>query len=688
MRLRLVRFSKREKLWALVVIMALAGAGGAGRALLGGTPAPVSVSDIELQRGLVGWWKLDGNGKDSTPYADNATAVGSPAAAADREGSAASAVSFNGTSQYYTIPNSPTLQVTGSQTISEWLYPNSFSSRKNPYGKAYGGEGTITQETSGLLNYYYGTNGGNNTPYTSCSSLTTLALNTWSQVTIVRDLTAMTLTWYINGQQTNQCTAPYAAATASTNPVTIGHDYAGYYAGSIDDVREYNRALSAGEVAALHDEYNPGLAAATGQNGLVGWWKMDGNAKDSTPYGNNGTVNGATLAADREGRANTAYSFSGTSYVTLPAASILETGTFTYCAWINPTNVAGTTETIIGPSASGGPQFRVSSAKLQLLSSSIVSIATSTGSVTQSVWSHACVSYDASGNYAFYINGAPSGSGTNLKTLTLTGNFLFGAKASGSSEQYHGVIDDARIYNRVLSADEISNLYHEYDSQVSLYQADGNGNSVNLGQGLLGYWAFNGNARDSTPYADNLTVHGAPSLTTDREGRANSAYSVVDTNNDYFTVPAGSMFNGAGGLTYNIWLMRTAVSTGSQWPEILGANNTHVYYGIRSQNYGDNLTFEYGTSPYSGAAWGAISIKNPIPLNQWHMFTITYDGSTLKSYYDGSFVTSQASITLNPSFGGIDILSGGNFNGSVDDVRIWNRALTASEVSALYNLYN
>lgn len=52
------------------------------------------------------------------------------------------------------------------------------------------------------------------------------------------------------------------------------------------------------------------------QKGLVGWWKFDGNAKDSTPNSNHGTVTGATLTTDRKGQTNKAYSFNGsTDYV-------------------------------------------------------------------------------------------------------------------------------------------------------------------------------------------------------------------------------------------------------------------------------------------------------------------------------------------------------------------------------------
>jgi hypothetical protein len=47
-------------------------------------------------------------------------------------------------------------------------------------------------------------------------------------------------------------------------------------------------------------------------SGLVGWWPFNGNAKDSSGNGNNGTVNGAALTTDRFGIANNAYDFNGT----------------------------------------------------------------------------------------------------------------------------------------------------------------------------------------------------------------------------------------------------------------------------------------------------------------------------------------------------------------------------------------
>ena len=70
-------------------------------------------------------------------------------------------------------------------------------------------------------------------------------------------------------------------------------------------------------------------------NGLVGWWPFNGNANDESGNGNHGTVNGATLAVDRNGNANSAYSFDGNSGITIPHSTSLNIGSScTFSFWL------------------------------------------------------------------------------------------------------------------------------------------------------------------------------------------------------------------------------------------------------------------------------------------------------------------------------------------------------------------
>lgn len=681
MRLKLGQSKKSYLVIAAAVVIVGVGGVVTKALFLGGSGTPLSSSDIDLQRGLVGWWKLDGNGKDSTPYSANGTSTGSPAATTDREGSGNAATSFDGSS-YYTLGNPSQLQITGSQTISMWLKPASFSSRQNPFCKAYGGEGCITQETGGALTYYYGTAGANASPYQQIGTGNVLAVGSWTHVVIVRDLNAMKLTWFVNGSLKASATASYSAAVASTNSVLIGAGYAGKYNGSIDDVRVYNRALSANEVSALYSEYNPGLNLDSGQAGLVGWWKLDGNAKDSTPYGNDGTVTGATPTADREGRSNGAYSFNGTSdYIQVPDIN-LSANSFSATAWFKP-NAAGD-EKIIGTynGSSGTSLLQIfTGGQLRVC---ITFCAVATDNLVDGSWHFAVVVGDGSSIRA-YVDGNPTPVITHAAiSYNINGTTYIGRDPQTGGYRFNGSIDDVRLYKRALTVSEIANLYDSYDSNVSLYSSAGSGGqSVNLSQGLVGQWDFSGNARDATPYADNGTVNGA-SLTNDRSGRPNSAYQLGDSG-AWINVGSPAILNGANGFTYNIWLMRTGGSV-YHWPEIMGSSNTHVYYGIRSGNYGDSIYFEYGKSPYDGSAFTGTSGQS-LPINQWHMCTVSYDGSNLKIYWDSALKQTITSVVLDPSFGGMSFTTSSNgWNGTIDDARAYNRALNASEVAALYNL--
>lgn len=145
--------------------------------------------------------------------------------------------------------------LTKDQTIAMWLYPHDFSLRRNPYNKNYGGEGTITQETSGTLNYYYGTNGGNGKPYQGFNSNAELNLNQWNHVALVRDLTKNNqIKWYINGVKTAEINAQYLESAVSNDDLIIGDGYTSPYNGKIDDLQLYATALSDEDVKELYSQ--------------------------------------------------------------------------------------------------------------------------------------------------------------------------------------------------------------------------------------------------------------------------------------------------------------------------------------------------------------------------------------------------------------------------------------------------
>ncbi len=212
------------------------------------------------------------------------------------------------------------------------------------------------------------------------------------------------------------------------------------------------------------------------RNGLVGWWPFNGNANDESGNGNNGTVNGATLAADRFGNAGKAYSFDGVNdVIKILFNSILSNDTGSLSLWMISDNLPtiNDPQDVLFAQSLGYPQ-------LVYKNNSKVNIHISSGpglypgiasqqSIQQNTWKNITAVYQRS-NLKIYIDGALD---TFQNVSSITGFYSFcnseywigGLKSSNSclpndsSQFFNGKIDDIAIYNRALTAAEVQQLY-------------------------------------------------------------------------------------------------------------------------------------------------------------------------------------------------------------------------------------
>jgi hypothetical protein len=216
--------------------------------------------------------------------------------------------------------------------------------------------------------------------------------------------------------------------------------------------------------------------------------------------------------------------------------------------------------------------------------------------------------------------------------------------------------------------------------------------------GLIGYWPFNGNANDESGNGNNGTVNGA-ALTLDRHGNPNKAY--------LFTVNGNKSW---GSEQQNIVVPNPTIPevnafTMSSWVKIQPKpspynDRPHSIMGRWDGNGTGVFRFQVNnnTNYYAGETFLPSDLPRIIScpiinFNEWHHSLMSYDGNVLKQYIDGVMINQYAiNIQLpysnsNLTFGEIHMSNGHwlFFNGIMDEVVYWSRALSQQEITALYN---
>jgi hypothetical protein len=211
--------------------------------------------------------------------------------------------------------------------------------------------------------------------------------------------------------------------------------------------------------------------------------------------------------------------------------------------------------------------------------------------------------------------------------------------------------------------------------------------------GLVGWWPFNGNANDESGNGNNGTVNGA-TLATDRFGQINKAYSFDGVNDmiDYIQQPLQRVDS----FSISFWMQpkalnqfSTTISLGYD-DGVLSSNNNGIQICITglssnpatcSNVNGNKLSFIR-----SGLGCGSTNfIFND--TTTWHNVVVTRKNNQTKYYIDGDSVFSN-SLGLNNIITKVRIGSSIGlrfFKGKLDDIGIWNRALTQQEITDLYN---
>ena len=217
--------------------------------------------------------------------------------------------------------------------------------------------------------------------------------------------------------------------------------------------------------------------------------------------------------------------------------------------------------------------------------------------------------------------------------------------------------------------------------------------SVNISSGIIGYWPFDASSGTAALDSSGLGHHGVvagPSWTTGRVGRALDFHGTDDhVDVGSFDILSGN--SGSNSLTIAAWVKAdsfVAAADNRIVSKATGTSNDAHWWMLSTLDSGGEVRLRFRLKT-NGSTSVLIASSGGINVGEWTHVAAVYNGSTMKLYKNGSEAGSMAKAGLVSVDGTIPVWIGANpggelgWDGIIDEVRIYNRALAASEVQAL-----
>jgi hypothetical protein len=641
---------------------------------------------------LVAYYPLNGDGQDASGNEHHGSVTGT-VTTSDRYGNLQGALAFAADSDRVNCGNPAAFNFSGPFSISAWVKTDGTRSDTYIVAKYDFDFGTFTGSPH---SYGLGTAGatipyafiGNESGFVDTLGFSSpISVGSWYALAVVYDGTFLNL--YVNGNAVSSSFVGQFPPFVNSVPLTIGGTSVGQvFGGSIDDVRLYNGALSPEEILA---QYNADLPTTPPPaQALVAHYALNGDAKDKSGNGLHGTLVGTTLIPDRFGKKDRALFFNGGSDRVLCGnpAQFNFTSSFTLSAWVKME----------------GPQFeQYVVAKYDFDFSTGTSSPYSYGlgiantdpygfvggesgytdlfghlSLADSDWHAISFVYEAGHSLRLYLDGEVIASRPvgilppflNSVPLTIGG--------TSTGQGFVGGIDDVRIFSKALSNSEISEQFEADSPQLKIRP---------LKHGLVAHYQMDGNARDQSRHKLHGILIGS-SPTADRFGQPNKAL-FFDGNMDRMNCGNPAQFNFTNDFTLSAWVKLDGDQTDNyivakyefDFNTFTGAPNS---YGLGLNGFVDPYGFVAGD-------FGFADVRGYLNINDgaWHFLSLTYDSHSLRLFLDGALIQQGFVGPLPPFINSLPLTIGGTasgqgFRGAIDSVRIYNRALSPSEIAALY----
>jgi hypothetical protein len=422
-------------------------------------------------------------------------------------------------------------------------------------------------------------------------------------------------------------------------------------------------------------------------SGLVGWWQAEGNANDSAGANDGQSINYVDY---NEGLVGNAFAFNGSGQsVQIPYATNLATPSFTIETWIYPTAQVYWQEFIFGqaygrqlvvePGDEGAwVVFYITDPDGYFLGID------SGGDIPLEQWTHLAATWDGT-SLNLYTNGVLAAQ--SVQELSDIGDstcpFSIGGlnDCCGADGQYfNGLIDEVSLYDRALFPGEINAIYQA----GSAGKCKSPPSCVPWPASGVSWWAAEGDASDAFRINGGTLQNGA-GFTNGMVGQS----FVFDGTSQAVEIPhASSLVNTA--FTFEAWVNPTGqVSQAFVFGQSYGRQLI-----VRGGNRGLTAAFVISTDRWH---FREVDSSAEIALNQWTHLVGTWDGTSLSLYINGALDQQATPGVVAWDSGcafhiggiydpaGTCAYTGQFFSGLIDEVTLYNAALTAEEVQAVYN---
>jgi hypothetical protein len=641
---------------------------------------------------LAVWLPFEGTLADATGGLNaNLTWAGQPTYVQGPTGVGSKAIYLNnpagGTVINYLTCTSSALSA-NTLTLTGWVYFPSVSALQIFWSLTGGGTMRVYITSSGFIH-----NEG-----AGLTSSVALSANKWYYITTTNSSSGGSI--YINGVLSGVNTTGF---TGGNTVLYIGCNIVSTqcFNGYISDFRIYNSVLSASDIQTLY---------ATGANnslsGCVSYFPFDGNLNDA--MGANSVVVGAGSVSYVQGRvasstggvgsgkavylaneANVALVNAASNYMT---ANMTFSTVMTISMWIYATAFVNSQSYVFYTNGAGFVGFGLGFSSV--IGGTINGVGwTTTTPAKINTWYHCTLvaTTGTPGSLLLYVNGAYIGSLSGNFTVASNTSILFGNVLTGGTNPFAGYIDDFRIYNRALSASEVSGIYN-----------------ASIANSLIAQYPFEANLTDSTGNGYNLSTSGTTGNVSYSNVARVGTYSAALINPMSSTVKAAnqltanvSILSSNLGATITAWINPATIPTAGQQSAIwsLGNNVTNTEAFTMYINSAAQLVV--ATSNLQGTSYTtAGTAATAVVPNKWYHTAAVYDPSGSNFLYVNGGDYNGAFNAWVPSYSNIrpnNVLTIGDstmtnwvrpYAGLIDDIQVYNRPLKSAEVQAIYRQMN